>query len=158
MYNDFESARTCSSRAIRASASSSTPLPAYPAELHALLGRADLTRAEWDAAMARYGVDAALLAYAGLNRRVAWWDPARWALVYRAHDARVFARRLPRTRGSSRRVRSPRPSRSRRPRARHPAPLPAARRCVGASGPLTLALSREREREKDDPSPRAGRG
>jgi hypothetical protein len=71
-------------------------LPAYPPELHALLGRADLSRAEWDAAMRRYGVDSALLAYAGLNRRVSWWDPETWALVYRAHDARVFVRRLPR--------------------------------------------------------------
>ncbi len=70
-------------------------LPAYPPEFHALLGRADLTRDEWNAAMERYGVDAALLAYAGLNRRVAWWDPARWALVYRANDARVFVRRSP---------------------------------------------------------------
>ena len=73
-------------------------LPAYPPELHALLGRDDLTRAAWDEAMRRYGVDSALLAYAGLNRRVAWWDPATWALVYRAHDARVFVRRLPRFR------------------------------------------------------------
>jgi hypothetical protein len=70
-------------------------LPAYPAELHALLGRFDLTRDEWGAALARYGVESALLAYAGLNRRVAWFDPARWALVYRAQDARVFVRRLP---------------------------------------------------------------
>jgi hypothetical protein len=61
-----------------------------------LLGRADLTRAEWDGAMRRYGVDSALLAYAGLNRRVSWWDPETWALVYRAHDARVFVRREPR--------------------------------------------------------------
>ncbi len=71
-------------------------LPAYPPELHALLGRGDLSRAEWDQAMRRYGVDSALLAYAGLNRRVSWWDPETWALVYRAHDARVFVRRLPR--------------------------------------------------------------
>ena len=71
-------------------------LPAYPAQLHALLGRDDLSRGEWDAAMRRYGVDSALVAYAGLNRRVAWWDPETWALVYRAHDARVFVRRLPR--------------------------------------------------------------
>jgi predicted Zn-dependent protease len=46
--------------------------------------------------MRRYGVDSALLAYAGLNRRVSWWDPGAWALVYRAHDARVFVRRAPR--------------------------------------------------------------
>ena len=32
-------------------------LPAYPAEFHRLLGRADLTRAEWNAAMDRYGVE-----------------------------------------------------------------------------------------------------
>jgi hypothetical protein len=71
-------------------------LPAYPPEFHALLGRMDLTRDEWDAALERHDVHSALLAYAGLNRRVAWWNPARWALVYRAHDARVFVRREPR--------------------------------------------------------------
>ena len=43
-------------------------LPAYPAEFHRLLGRADLTRAEWSAAMDGYGVETALLAYAGINR------------------------------------------------------------------------------------------
>jgi hypothetical protein len=73
-------------------------LPAYPAELHRLLGRDDLSRDQWTAAMDRYGVETALLAYAGLNRRVAWWDPARWALVFREGDARVFVRRLPRYR------------------------------------------------------------
>jgi hypothetical protein len=71
-------------------------LPAYPAEMHRLLGRGDLTRDEWQAAMDRFGVDSALLCYAGINRRVAWWDPARWALVFRGGDARVFVRRLPR--------------------------------------------------------------
>ncbi len=73
-------------------------LPAYPPVMHALLGRDDLTRAEWNSVMRAYAVDSALLAYAGLNRRVAWWDPAVWALVYRAHDARVFVRRVPRYR------------------------------------------------------------
>ncbi|HET6149799.1 MAG TPA: hypothetical protein VFH68_19830 [Polyangia bacterium] len=73
-------------------------LPAYPPDLHRLLGRTDVDRAEWDRAMERYGVHSALLAYAGLNRRVSWWDPARWALIYRQHDARVFVRRLPRWR------------------------------------------------------------
>jgi hypothetical protein len=73
-------------------------LPAYPAEFHQLLGRFDLTRDEWNQAMERYGVESALLAYAGLNRRVSWWDPARWALIYRQHDARVFVRRLPKWR------------------------------------------------------------
>jgi hypothetical protein len=71
-------------------------LPAYPPELHRLLGRADLTRAEWSAAMDRYGVETALLAYAGINARVAWWDPERYALVFREADARVFVRRIPR--------------------------------------------------------------
>jgi hypothetical protein len=73
-------------------------LPAYPPEFHQLLGRADLTRDEWDQAMHSYGVDSALLDYAGLNRRVSWWDPGRWALIYRQHDARVFVRRVPKWR------------------------------------------------------------
>jgi hypothetical protein len=71
-------------------------LPAYPLEMHRLLGRGDLTRDEWGAAMDGYGVETALLAYADVNRRVSWWDPARWALVFRAEDERVFVRRLPR--------------------------------------------------------------
>jgi hypothetical protein len=71
-------------------------IPSYPPEMHRLLGRGDLSRAEWDRAMDRYGVETALLAYAGINRRVAWWDPARWALVWNAGDARIFVRRLPR--------------------------------------------------------------
>ena len=66
------------------------------------------TRDEWQAAMDRYGVDSALLAYAGINRRVAWWDPARWALVFRGGDARVFVRRLPRFSVAHRRPRDPR--------------------------------------------------
>ena len=68
-------------------------LPAYPEEMHRLLGSFDLDRATWGAAMDRYGVQTALLAYAGLNRRVAWWDPDEWALVFRADDSRVFVRR-----------------------------------------------------------------
>jgi hypothetical protein len=71
-------------------------LPAYPLEMHRLLGRGDLSRDQWSAAMDGYGVETALLAYAGINRRVSWWDPERWALVFRAEDARVFVRRLPR--------------------------------------------------------------
>jgi hypothetical protein len=97
MYNDFETGSYLLYEGYPRHRVFVDPrLPAYPPELHALLGRADLSRAEWDAAMRRYGVDCALLAYAGLNRRVAWWDPETWALVYRAHDARVFVRRLPR--------------------------------------------------------------
>ena len=46
--------------------------------------RFDHDAASWGQAMDAYGVDSALLAYAGVNRRVAWWDPARWALVFRA--------------------------------------------------------------------------
>ena len=75
-------------------------LPAYPAELHRLLGRDGLTRDEWTAAMDRYGVESALSGLRGVNRRVAWWDPDAWALVFRADDARVFVRRLPRYRRS----------------------------------------------------------
>lgn len=70
-------------------------LPAYPLEMHRLLGRSDLTRREWGEAMDRYSVDTALLAYGDVNRRVSWWDPDEWALVFRADDARVFVRRTP---------------------------------------------------------------
>jgi hypothetical protein len=71
-------------------------LPAYPLSFHRLLGEPHLDRRAWDAALDGFGVTTALLAYAGINHRISWWDPARWALVYRAHDARVFVRRLPR--------------------------------------------------------------
>jgi hypothetical protein len=71
-------------------------LPAYPPEMHRLLGRSDLSREDWQAEMDHYGVDSALLAYAGINRRVAWWEPALWALVWSGEDARVFVRRSPR--------------------------------------------------------------
>jgi tetratricopeptide (TPR) repeat protein len=70
-------------------------LPAYPRTFHQLLGRSDIARDEWTRAMDRFGVTSALLDYAGVNRRVAWWDPADWALVFRAQDTRVFVRRLP---------------------------------------------------------------
>jgi tetratricopeptide (TPR) repeat protein len=73
-------------------------LPAYPLSFHRLLGQPRLDRTQWDEAMASFGVESALVAYAGINHRVSWWDPRRWALVYRAHDARVFVRRLPRWR------------------------------------------------------------
>jgi len=71
-------------------------LPAYPPAFHRLLGRTDVSRAEWSTAMDGFGVDTALLSYAGINRRVAWWDPQLYALVFREADARVFVRRLPR--------------------------------------------------------------
>lgn len=96
MYNDFETGSYLAFEGYpRYRVFVDPRLPAYPPELHRLLGNFDLDRATWDAAMQRYGVTSALLAYAGVNRRVAWWDPERWALVYRAHDARVFVRRLP---------------------------------------------------------------
>ena len=71
-------------------------LPAYPVEFHRLLGRIDISRAEWCQAMDALGVESALLDYAGINRRAAFWEPERWALVFRAKDSRVFVRRLPR--------------------------------------------------------------
>ena len=98
MYNDFELggylAWTGYPAPPRVRRSPAAGLPAR--SFHAVMGRGDLTRAEWDAVMDRHGVDSALLSYAGINRRLAWWDPARWALVYRQGDARVFVRRLPR--------------------------------------------------------------
>jgi tetratricopeptide (TPR) repeat protein len=96
MYNDFETGSYLAFEGYpRYRVFVDPRLPAYPPELHRLLGDFDMDRTRWDAAMQRYGVTSALLAYAGVNRRVAWWDPERWALVYRAHDARVFVRRLP---------------------------------------------------------------
>ena len=96
MYNDFETGSYLAFEGYpRYRVFVDPRLPAYPPELHRLLGDFDMDRATWDAAMERYGVTSALLAYAGVNRRVAWWDPQRWALVYRAHDARVFVRRSP---------------------------------------------------------------
>ena len=99
MYNDFETGSYLAFEGYpRYRVFVDPRLPAYPPELHRLLGDFDMDRPRWDAAMESYGVTSALLAYAGVNRRVAWWDPDRWALLYRAHDARVFVRRLPRWR------------------------------------------------------------
>jgi tetratricopeptide (TPR) repeat protein len=70
-------------------------LPAYPREFHQLLGRSEMTREEWTRTMDHFAVTSALLDYAGINRRVAWWAPEQWALVFRAQDTRVFVRRLP---------------------------------------------------------------
>lgn len=96
MYNDFETGSYLAFEGYpRYRVFVDPRLPAYPEEMHRLLGNFDLDRPSWDAAMTRHGVTSALLAYAGLNRRVAWWDPERWALVFRAFDARVFVRRLP---------------------------------------------------------------
>jgi tetratricopeptide (TPR) repeat protein len=65
----------------------------YPADFHATLRRDDLTPAEWEAFLARFGVTAALVTYPDLNPRAALFDPARWALVYRDGEALVFAAR-----------------------------------------------------------------
>jgi hypothetical protein len=67
----------------------------YPPEFHAVLRRDDLTRAEWEAFLARFGVTAALVTFPDLNPRAALFDPARWALVHRDGEALVFAARLP---------------------------------------------------------------
>jgi tetratricopeptide (TPR) repeat protein len=99
MYNDFEIGSYLAFQGFpRYRVFVDPRMPAYPLEMHRLLGELHPDHAAWDAAMSRYGVDSALLAYAGINRRVSWWDPQRWALVWRSGDARVFVRRLPRWR------------------------------------------------------------
>jgi tetratricopeptide (TPR) repeat protein len=67
----------------------------YPPEFHAVLRRADLTRAEWQALLDRFTVTAALITYPAVNPRAALFDPALWALVYRDSEALIFARRGP---------------------------------------------------------------
>jgi tetratricopeptide (TPR) repeat protein len=67
----------------------------YPREFHATLRRDDLSRAEWEALLARFGVTTALVTFPELNPRAALFDPARWALVYRDGEALVFAARQP---------------------------------------------------------------
>src|SRR4029077_10864034 len=62
----------------------------YPESFHALLRRDDLTAAEWQALMDRFTVTSALVTYPDLNPRAALFDPARWALVYRAPDGLVL--------------------------------------------------------------------
>ena len=96
MYNDFETGAFLIWQGYpRYRVFVDPRLPAYPREFHQLLGRSEMTRVEWTRTMDQFGVTSALLDYAGVNRRVAWWDPADWALVFRAQDTRVFARRLP---------------------------------------------------------------
>jgi tetratricopeptide (TPR) repeat protein len=65
----------------------------YPETMHAVLRRADLTPAEWQAFLDRFGVTSALVSYPSLNPRAALFAPERWALVYRAADGLVFVRR-----------------------------------------------------------------
>ncbi len=97
MYNDFETGAYLLWQGYpRYRVFVDPRLPAYPISFHRLLGRMDVSRQEWSQAMDVLGVQSALLDYAGINRRVAYWDPQRWALVFRAKDSRVFVRRLPR--------------------------------------------------------------
>jgi hypothetical protein len=65
----------------------------YPDAFHAILRRPDLSRAEFQALLDRFGVRSALITYPAVNPRGALFDPASWALVYRATDALVFVRR-----------------------------------------------------------------
>jgi hypothetical protein len=65
----------------------------YPDEFHAVLRRSDLSRAEWQALLDRHAVTSALITFPSVNPRGALFDPAEWALVYRAADALVFVRR-----------------------------------------------------------------
>ena len=95
MYNDFETGSYLLWQGYpRYRVFVDPRLPAYPLAFHRLLGRTETTREEWTLAMDDLGVTSALLDYAGLNRRSAYWDPERWALVFRAKDTRVFVRRL----------------------------------------------------------------
>jgi tetratricopeptide (TPR) repeat protein len=96
MYNDFETGSYLLWQGYPTYRVFVDPrLPAYPAGFHRLLGRMDISRQEWTSAMEALGVESALLDYAGINRRVSYWDPEAWALVFRAKDTRVFVRRLP---------------------------------------------------------------
>ena len=65
----------------------------YPEAFHAILRRADVPRAEWQALLDRFGVTSALVTFPAENPRAALFDPQRWALVYRARDGLVLARR-----------------------------------------------------------------
>jgi hypothetical protein len=67
----------------------------YPESFHAVLRRTDLSREQWQDLLDGFSVDAALLTYPTVNPRGAWFDPEKWALVYRAADGLVFTRRLP---------------------------------------------------------------
>jgi len=96
MYNDFETGSYLAFEGYpRYRVFIDPRLPAYPEDLHRLLGDFDMDRARWSKTMDDLGVTTALLTDAGVNRRVSFWDPEQWALVFRGSDARVFVRRLP---------------------------------------------------------------
>jgi hypothetical protein len=65
----------------------------YPDAFHAVLRRTDLSRAEWQSFLDGFGVTSALVTFPSVNPRGALFDPAQWALVYRANDGLVFVRR-----------------------------------------------------------------
>jgi hypothetical protein len=65
----------------------------YPPSMHAVLRRTDLSPVEWQAFLDGFGVTSALVSYPSLNPRAPLFAPERWALVYRAADGLVFARR-----------------------------------------------------------------
>ncbi len=65
----------------------------YPDAMHAVLRRADLTRGDWQGFLDGFGVTSALISYPAQNPRAALFDPTLWALVFRARDGLVFARR-----------------------------------------------------------------
>ncbi len=65
----------------------------YPEAFHAVLRRSDLARPEWQSFLDGFGVASALITFPSVNPRGALFDPEKWALVYRANDGLVFARR-----------------------------------------------------------------
>ena len=67
----------------------------YPPAFHAQLRREDVSPAEWDALLTGFDVNAALITYPHQGPRGAFFDPERWALIYRTDDALVFVRRRP---------------------------------------------------------------
>jgi len=70
-------------------------LPAYPDEFHRAMDGTPNDPPAFDALLRSSDVDAALLVEPGTNRRSGSFDPDEWALVWRARDALVFARRTP---------------------------------------------------------------
>jgi tetratricopeptide (TPR) repeat protein len=70
-------------------------LPAYPDSFHRALDETPLEPARFDALLAPFGVDAALLNTPDVNMRAGSFDPDEWALVLRSDEALVFARRVP---------------------------------------------------------------
>ncbi len=70
-------------------------LPAYPDDFHRAMDGTPNDPPAFDALLRRWDVDAALIVEPGINRRSGSFDPDEWALVWRARNALVFARRTP---------------------------------------------------------------